>query len=153
MVVGRVPLVLGCSVENASVESGKVQLRLRSSNGEVREIAADHVIAATGYRVDLGRLKFLSAEVRDEIKTVDASPVLSSRFESSIDGLYFVGVAAANSFGPLMRFAYGASFAARRITRALAKATAENPTPAPAIGVATATKYRLEGRTEASRES
>jgi thioredoxin reductase len=153
MIAGRVPLVLGSSVENAGVKDGKVQLRLRSANGGIREIGADHVIAATGYRVDLGRLKFLSTEVRDEIKTVDGTPILSSSFESSIQGLYFVGVAAANSFGPLMRFAYGAGFAARRLTRAMVKATAQNPTAVPGTDVAAATKYRLEGRTEASRES
>lgn len=146
MVVGRVPLVLGCSVESALVADDKVQLRLRGENGEIREIAADHVIAATGYRVDLGRLKFLSAEVSDQIKTIDGSPVLSSSFESSVPGLYFAGVAAANSFGPLMRFAYGATFAARRLTRAMVKAAARKPMPVPAKGAAAVAKYRLEGR-------
>lgn len=145
-VVGRVPLVLGHSVERAGVRAGKVQLGLRGANGEICEIAADHVIAATGYRVDLERLKFLSAKMRGQIKTADGSPILSSGFESSIPGLYFVGLAAANSFGPLMRFAYGANFAARRLTRAMAKATAQNPNPVSAAAVAALPKYRLEGR-------
>lgn len=146
MVVGRVPLVLGCTVENAGVTDGKVQLRLRGANGEIREIVADHVIAATGYRVDLERLKFLSTEVRDQITTVDGSPELSSSFESSADGLYFVGVAAANSFGPLMRFAYGAAFAARRLTRRMVKATVKNPMHVPAKDSAAVAKYGLESR-------
>jgi len=47
--------------------------------------------------------------------------VLSSSFESSVPGLYFAGVSAANSFGPVMRFAFGAGFAARTLTRALEK--------------------------------
>ena len=81
----------------------------------------DHIIAATGYRVDLERLKFLSSEIRSKLKTVEGTPVLSSTFESSVPGLYFVGVAAANSFGPVMRFAFGADFAARTVTRALTK--------------------------------
>jgi hypothetical protein len=51
-----------------------------------------------------------------------------------------VGVAAANSFGPVMRFAYGASFAARRITQIVAKAVARNPVPVPATRTATAAK-------------
>jgi hypothetical protein len=55
------------------------------------------------------------------IETVEKTPVLSSSFESSIRGLYFVG-AAANSFGPVQRFAFGARFSARRVTRSLAKA-------------------------------
>ena len=47
-------------------------------------------------------------------------PVLSAGFESSVPGLYFTGLAAAASFGPLMRFMYGADFAARTIGRRLA---------------------------------
>jgi thioredoxin reductase len=127
MIVGRVPTLLGQSVESAEVTSGKVQLSLRGLDGKQQSIQADHVIAATGYRVDVQRLKFLSEEMRAKIKAVNCSPILSSSFESSIPGLYFVGVSAANSFGPLMRFAYGATFAARRVTASLAKSPVLNP--------------------------
>jgi hypothetical protein len=41
---------------------------------------------------------------------------------SSVPGLYFVGVAAANSFGPLLRFACGADYTARRLAPHLAAA-------------------------------
>jgi hypothetical protein len=34
-------------------------------------------------------------------------------------GLYFAGLTAANSFGPVMRFAFGAGFAARTVARAV----------------------------------
>jgi hypothetical protein len=37
-----------------------------------------------------------------------------------VPGLYFVGAAAANSFGPLLRFAFGAKYAATRVARKLA---------------------------------
>jgi hypothetical protein len=40
-------------------------------------------------------------------------------FESTAPGVYFTGLSAANSFGPMMRFAYGADFTARRIARHL----------------------------------
>jgi hypothetical protein len=36
-----------------------------------------------------------------------------------VPGLYFAGIAAANSFGPVMRFAFGAGFAARRLADTL----------------------------------
>ena len=49
------------------------------------------------------------------------APILTRNFESSVPGLYFIGVAAAASFGPLMRFTFGARYAARRLTRALVK--------------------------------
>jgi hypothetical protein len=35
-----------------------------------------------------------------------------------------IGVAAANSFGPLLRFAYGAGFASRRLSGFLARTAA-----------------------------
>ena len=139
-IVGRVPLVLGYSVERAEVKGAKVLLQLSGVDGSRREIRADHVIAATGYKVDLERLKFLSEEIRGKIKTADSTPVLSSSFESSVPGLYFVGVAAANSFGPVMRFAYGATFAARQVTQTVAKALAQNPMPAHATRVASVAK-------------
>ena len=90
---------------------------VQAADGSKQEIVTEHVIAATGYKVDLERLKFLNPEIRSKVKTVNGAPVLSSTFESSVPGLYFAGVAAANSFGPVMRFAFGAGFAARTLTR------------------------------------
>jgi hypothetical protein len=130
-VVGRVPLLLGFAVECAAMDDGKVRLHLRGADGSEREIVAQHVIAATGYKVDPDRLGFLSSEIRSKIRCVDGSPVLSSSFESSVPGIYFVGLAAANSFGPVMRFAFGAGFAARRLTQTMTKALARNPASAP----------------------
>jgi cation diffusion facilitator CzcD-associated flavoprotein CzcO len=120
-VVGKVPLNLGVNVTNATVQNGRACLRLTDSEGRHRTIEADHVIAATGYQVDLSRLSFLSGEIRQRIRTVGKAPALSATFESSVPGMYFVGVSAANTFGPLMRFAYGASFTARRLSKHLAK--------------------------------
>lgn len=120
-VIGKVPLLLGRTVESTEVQNGKVCLHLRSQDGTKTVITADHVIAATGYKVDLDRLGFLSASIRSQLKSVVKTPVLSSKFESSLPGLYFVGVSAANSFGPVMRFAYGADFAARTVARALSR--------------------------------
>jgi thioredoxin reductase len=138
-VIGKVPLHLGCTPQGAVIQNGKVHLWVRSAEGSEREIVSEHIIAATGYRVDLERLKFLGPEIRSQVKTVNGSPVLSSSFESSVPGIYFVGVAAANSFGPVMRFAFGAGFAARRITQTLTKALAESPASAPVAKVATTT--------------
>lgn len=120
-VIGRVPLALGYTPLGAEAEGGKVRLHLGSRDGSRREILADHVIAATGYKVNLERLPFLSADIRSKVKTVNGAPMLSGGFESSLSGLYFVGIAAQNTFGPVMRFAFGARFAARHLTRSMAK--------------------------------
>jgi thioredoxin reductase len=118
--VGRVPFHLGLHLDQAKVEDGRVHLQLVSESGVARTLVTDHVIAATGYKVDLRRLTFLSPEMQAGIRSVEQTPILSSTFESSIPGLYFVGIASANSLGPLARFAFGAGFTARRLSKRLA---------------------------------
>ena len=125
-VVGRVPLLLGMTPEAAEAVNGKVRLQLRATDGSKEELLTDHIITGTGYRVDMDRLKFLSPEIRRQITMVGSSPALSSTFESSVTGLYFAGLVAANTFGPVMRFAFGAGFAARRIAKAMAKLCVRN---------------------------
>jgi thioredoxin reductase len=136
-VMGRVPLVLGHTVESAEIKNGKVLLHLRGLDGSKRDILTDHIIAATGYKIKMDRLTFLNAEIRSKVKCVAGYPALSTSFESSVPGIYFVGLAAANSFGPVMRFAYGAGFAAQRVTKAMAKAFAGSPASVPASSVKT----------------
>jgi thioredoxin reductase len=121
MVVGKVPLHLGVDIANASTDNGRASLHLVDNEGRQKTVEADHIIAATGYQVNLERLGFLSQDVQKRIQTVGEAPVLSSTFESSVQGLYFVGASAANTFGPLMRFAFGARFTARRLSKHLSK--------------------------------
>jgi Pyridine nucleotide-disulphide oxidoreductase len=120
-VVGKVGFNLGVSVTGASVQNGRVCLQLRDTAGEKKTLTADHVIAATGYKYDLRRLAFLDPEVLSGIRCAENTPVLSANFESTVHNLYFVGVTAANTFGPLLRFAFGAGFAAPRISKHLAR--------------------------------
>jgi hypothetical protein len=72
--------------------------------------------------VALARIALLRPELREQVVTAGEAPVLSAHFESSVAGLYFVGATCANSFGPMMRFAFGARFVARRLSRHLAHA-------------------------------
>jgi cation diffusion facilitator CzcD-associated flavoprotein CzcO len=118
-VEGKVSMLLGRRVVGASAENAQLVLRLADSDGRETEIKTDHLIAATGYRVDLGRLAFLSETIMRDLRLLDGSPRLNGSFESSVPGLFFVGLAAANMFGPLQRFAHGARFAARRLARYL----------------------------------
>jgi thioredoxin reductase len=133
LVVGKLPLHLGCTIERAEIRGNAVHLHLRAQDGSAKEVVTDHVIAATGYKVNLERLHFLSDELRSAVRTAGGAPILSRGFESSVPGLYFSGIAAANSFGPVMRFAFGAGFASRRIAEALEKSVARNPSTVPAV--------------------
>ncbi len=120
-VVGKIPFHLASTIVEAKAQDGRVNIELANDNGSRTKLLVDHVISATGYKVDLRRLKFLGDDIQSSIRTVEQAPVLSANFESSIPGLYFVGTSAANTFGPLMRFAYGAGFAARRVSAHLAR--------------------------------
>jgi len=139
-VVGKVPLHLGYSPEGAEVRDGKVHLTLRSVDASTKEIVADHIVAGTGYRVNMDKLTFLSEDIRSAVQRTSGSPVLSSNFESSVPGLYFTGIAAANSFGPVMRFAFGAKFTAQRLTKVLKKSVVRESVAMPAVEVAVNTK-------------
>ena len=120
-VVGKVGLHTGLKVTNASVANDRVHLQVTNGDGVARTVSADHVIAATGYQVDLRRVGFLNSDVWMGIRSVGRAPALSANFESSMPGLYFTGAACATSFGPLVRFAYGAGFTSRRLSKHLAR--------------------------------
>jgi cation diffusion facilitator CzcD-associated flavoprotein CzcO len=79
----------------------------------------DHVLLATGYRVDIANLGILAPDTLGTIAARGRLPVLSAGFESSVPGLHFAGASAMGSFGPLMQVVAGAGFAARSITRAV----------------------------------
>lgn len=116
--VGKVPMHTGFDLSEAEVRGGRVHLQLTGAGG-AKELIADHVIAGTGYRPSLDRLPFLEPGLRRSIADLVGTPVLTQSFESSSPGLYFVGLASANAFGPLMRFAFGAGYTAKRLTRHL----------------------------------
>jgi thioredoxin reductase len=111
------PVLLGQTLRGAEYRDGRVQLRLSGRDGMETIVATDHVIAATGYKVDLRRLGFLDKGMQTDLRTAEHTPILSPNFESSVPDLYFVGLAAANTFGPVMRFLLGARYTARRLTR------------------------------------
>ena len=50
------------------------------------------------------------------------APIISANFESSEPGLYFIGVASAATFGPVMRFVAGAEFTVQNLSHRLASA-------------------------------
>jgi thioredoxin reductase len=117
----HVPIHLGREVREVAVTDERVKLTLVPRQGPTENLEVDHVIAATGFKVDLNRIDVLDESLRRKIATVEGSPALSVNFESSVGGLYFVGVAAMNSLGPVFRFACGAEYAANRVSRHLAR--------------------------------
>ncbi|MGH6872439.1 MAG: NAD(P)-binding domain-containing protein [Rhizomicrobium sp.] len=127
---GRITALLHHRLERARTHDGRVSLDVRGPDGE-KTLTCDHIVAATGYRIDLDRLGWL-ASIAPDIDAVEKTPILSDTFESSVPGLYFMGPAAANSFGPLMRFMVGAEFAAPRLAGVLTRKASQQQTRAAA---------------------
>ncbi len=111
-VVGQFPVLTGQAVRGAAARNGGAVLGLTAADGTSRELAADHVIAATGFRADLRRLPFLDDQLRSRLRTVVGTAWVGSGYESSAPGLFFIGPAVAPTFGPVMRFVYGTAHAA-----------------------------------------
>ncbi|MGV9990062.1 FAD-dependent oxidoreductase [Streptomyces sp. NPDC003374] len=106
----------------AGAGGGGAALTVRTLGGRTQELTADHVIAATGYRVDIAAMGFLGHELRTELAVSRGAPELGAGYVSSVPGLYFTGLPAAASYGPVMRFVCGTEFASPRLARHLAAA-------------------------------
>jgi cation diffusion facilitator CzcD-associated flavoprotein CzcO len=119
-VIGSVGMQTGQTVESVAEHDGKVLLRTRDRDGNRKVLERDHVILATGYRLDVAKLPFLSSDILTDLDTIGNAPRLSANFESSVHGLHFVGYSSIASFGPVMRFIAGAPHPARRLARHLA---------------------------------
>jgi Pyridine nucleotide-disulphide oxidoreductase len=114
-VEGRLPVSLGRALAKAEAKDDRVTLTLADANGKEETLGFDHVIAATGYRVDMRKVPFLGSGLRDMISLNGASPAVSDNFETAVPGLYTIGLAAMDTFGPLLRFMVGAEFVAPRL--------------------------------------
>ncbi len=110
--VRSVQIDAGRTVVGARVRGTGIELELDNGRFDF-----DHVLLATGYRIDITRLGIFSADFAQEIDTDDGSPVLENGYESNVPGLHFVGSSAVRSYGPLLRFVWGAGYAARNVTR------------------------------------
>ncbi|WP_328693123.1 NAD(P)-binding domain-containing protein [Streptomyces phaeochromogenes] len=116
---GKVQVSEVSRIVRSGSAGGHPALTVRTLDGRVEELSADHVVAATGYRVDLAAMDFLGHELRTELAVSRGTPKLGAGFRSSVPGLYFTGLPAAASYGPVMRFVCGTEFASPRLVRHL----------------------------------
>ncbi|WP_406178636.1 FAD-dependent oxidoreductase [Streptomyces canus] len=119
---GKVRVTEVDRILTADTSQGHPSLEVRTGAGTVDRLAADHVIAATGYRVDLAAMGFLGHGLRTALAVSRGAPRLGAGYVSSVPGLYFTGLPAAASYGPVMRFVCGTEFASPRLARHLAAA-------------------------------
>lgn len=111
-VAGRIDVTFRARVSSAVAANGGVRMQVQGP-GDATELRADHVVAATGFQVDIDRLEYLEPTLARSIaREASGIPALNSRYETSVPGLFIVGVASAPVFGPIMRFMYGAKHVA-----------------------------------------
>jgi thioredoxin reductase len=131
-VVGKVDVLTEHQVRGAEANGSGVRLLVDGPKQSAVDV--DHVIAGTGFRVDIARLPFLPEGLRAGISTLNGYPVVSRGGESSVPGLYFAGSPAAVSLGPSVRFIAGTHTSARQLARSVAagrtKASGSRPVAA-----------------------
>jgi FAD-dependent urate hydroxylase len=95
--------------------SGELEVTLEHSGEDVR-VPVDQVIFATGYKVDVSQVPLLQrGNILSQLKTDAGFPVLDEHFQSSVPGLYFTSMAAAQDFGPFFGFTSAVRTSARVI--------------------------------------
>ena len=78
-------------------------------------------------------MAFLDPQLASQLATVANTPAVGRDYESSVPGLYVVGPAVAPTFGPVMRFVYGADHAAGTVSRRLAATAGRRATGSVAV--------------------
>lgn len=119
-VEGVVDILRKTQLRGAEANGSGVRLLLESPSGQ-SSLEVDHVIAGTGFHVDIDRLDYLPQDLRARIDTFGGYPVLTRAAESNIPGLYFLGAPAAFGLGPSMRFIAGTHNVAAQLTRSVAR--------------------------------
>jgi cation diffusion facilitator CzcD-associated flavoprotein CzcO len=101
-------------------DDGAIEARL--DRGDL--LCADHVLFATGYRVDLAKVNYLAGEVASgNLAVSQGFPSLDEDLQTTIPGLYITGQAATRDFGPCFGFVRGCIASARIIVSACQLAT------------------------------
>jgi FAD-dependent urate hydroxylase len=115
---GVVETLTGYRVRKADPSGDSIRLFLDGPQETVLDV--DHVIAGTGFRLDLARLEFLPSDLRSEISMLGNYPVVSRVGESSVRNLYFAGAPTAAKIGPSARFIAGTHNVSRLLAKSLA---------------------------------
>lgn len=129
-VEGVLDILRGHRLTGATPAGSGVQLSLEGPGQSTLNV--DHVIAGTGFRIDVNRLTFLSDSLRAGVAKVNKYPVVSRSGQSSVPGLYFAGASTAVSLGPSERFIGGTHNSVRHLARSLASGSKTDQARTPA---------------------
>jgi cation diffusion facilitator CzcD-associated flavoprotein CzcO len=100
------------------VSSGDMLITLNDET----TLFVDHVILATGYKMDITKIPFITrGNIQEKLDTRNGFPALDTSFQSNIPNLYFTGLPAAQDFGPSFGFTSTVRTSAKIIGRSLVK--------------------------------
>jgi thioredoxin reductase len=114
-----VEVLTGHQLKSAEPHGSGVRLHLDGSKRS--SIEADHVIAGTGFRIDVSRLTYLSQEIQTGLTTRGNCPLVNRAGESTIPGMYFAGALTSVSLGPGVRFISGTHQTAPQLAKSVAR--------------------------------
>jgi cation diffusion facilitator CzcD-associated flavoprotein CzcO len=99
-------------------ETDHGDLHVRLDSGDT--LSVDHVILATGYRVDMAQVPFLAAgNLLPRLAMNDGFPKLDDQFQTSVPGLFITSLPATRDFGPFFGFTVAVNASAKLIGRAV----------------------------------
>jgi FAD-dependent urate hydroxylase len=127
-VEGVVEVLTGHPLRVAEPHGSGVRLHLDGPRQS--SIEADHVIAGTGFRIDVARLSFLSEGIQAGLVTRANCPLVNRAGESTVPGLYFAGAHTMVSLGPGVRFISGTHATAAQLARSAARRARRGTGPA-----------------------
>jgi thioredoxin reductase len=114
-----VDVLTGHQLRSAEPHGSGVRLHLDGAKRS--SIDADHVIAGTGFRIDVSRLTYLSQEIQNGLTTRGNCPLVNRAGESTIPGMYFAGALTSVSLGPGVRFISGTHQTAPQLAKSVAR--------------------------------
>ncbi len=93
-------------------------LSVQLDNGET--LTVDHIILATGYKVQIDAIPFLAqGNLLATLATHNGFPVLDEHFQTNIPGLFITSMPANQEFGPFFAFTISVRTSAKLIGQAL----------------------------------
>jgi FAD-dependent urate hydroxylase len=96
------------------------ELAVALDNGQL--LAVDHIILATGYKVQIDQVPLLAqGNLLASLAVEDGYPLLDEHFQTNIPGLFITSMPAVRDFGPFFGFTIAVRTSARLIGEALVR--------------------------------
>jgi len=85
-------------------------------------ITADHIILATGFKVNIHNVPFLTeGNILSKLAINNDFPVIDEHFQTNLPGLFITSMAAGQDFGPFFGFTIAVRTSAKLIGKAISK--------------------------------